>query len=420
MKKTQRLLALVLMLCLALTSAVAFAVPAVDKAKESVVRILAYGTLTSVPSITDGDGNTWILAMQEVGFTGSAFAVGNPGEPVKYFVTNKHCVSFEFPYTNASTGETVWVPAEPDKTEFYIVYDNINNALPAIVTATSDRADLAVVEIETGTELRPAAVLRPFEADKLGSETIYAAGFPGVAEILIREDVQNTLPSKVSDITVTDGLINKVMSGFNTDAGEYLHISAGINSGNSGGPVFDKDGYVLGVATSGAADDNNMNHAVSVNEVIRLLKANDIPYKTATGGNANILPYAIAGGIVVLALAAMLLLRGKKGSSASGSAARSLSGTKGALAGRTFALKGELLIGTNPACQIVCPKGTPGVSGKHVTIKNDRGTVTVTDHNSTYGTWIDSTKLNPGQPTVMHRGQTLSLGSPDQAFTLMG
>lgn len=420
MKKTQRLLALVLMLCLVLTSAVAFAVPAIDKAKESVVRILAYGTLTSAPTITDGEGNTWTLVMEQVGFTGSAFAVGNPGEPVKYFVTNKHCVSFEFPYVNLSTGETAWVPVEkPDKTEFYIVYDNINNALPAILTATSDRADLAVVEIETATDLRPAAVLRPFEADKLGSETIYAAGFPGVAEVLIREDVQNTLPSKVTDITVTDGLINKVMSGFNTDAGEYLHISAAINSGNSGGPVFDKDGYVLGVATSGAVDDNNMNHAVSVNEVIRLLKANDIPHKTTTGGNINVVPYAIAGGVVVLALAAMLLLR-KKGSSASGSAARNLSGAKGALAGRTFALKGEMLVGTNPACQIVCPKGTPGVSGKHVTIKNDRGTVTVTDHNSTYGTWIDSTKLNPGQPTVMHRGQTLSLGSPDQTFTLMG
>ena len=418
MKKTQRLLALVLMLCLILTSAVAFAVPAIDKAKESVVRILAYGTLTSIPSITDSNGNTLKLAMDEVGFTGSAFAVGNPGEPVKYFVTNKHCVTFEFPFMNTETGEVVWLEAEPDKTEFYIVYDNISNSLPAIVTATSDRADLAVVEIETGTDLRPAAVLRPFEAEKLGSETIYAAGFPGVAEVLIREDVQNTLPSKVSDITVTDGLINKVMSGFNTDAGEYLHISAAINSGNSGGPVFDKDGNVLGVATSGAVEDNNMNHAVSVNEVIRLLKANDIPYKTVSGGNANILPYAIAGGIVVLALAAMLLLRGKK--SASGSAARNLSGAKGALAGRTFALKGEMLIGTNPACQIVCPKGTPGVSGKHVTIKNDRGTVTVTDHNSTYGTWIDSTKLNPGQPTVMHRGQTLSLGSPDQTFTLMG
>ena len=33
---------------------------------------------------------------------------------------------------------------------------------------------------------------------------------------------------------------------------------------------------------------------------------------------------------------------------------------------------------------------------------------------------IDSTKLQPGVPTVMHRGQVLALGSPDETFTLMG
>ncbi|MBO5500997.1 MAG: hypothetical protein J6A48_03145, partial [Clostridia bacterium] len=95
MKKIQRLFALILALCLVLTCTMAFAATKIDKAKESTVRIVAFGTLNSTPSITDDAGNVWTLAQQEVVFTGSAFAVGQPGKPVQYFVTNKHVVTFE-------------------------------------------------------------------------------------------------------------------------------------------------------------------------------------------------------------------------------------------------------------------------------------------------------------------------------------
>ena len=163
MKKTQRLFALVLALCLVLTCTMAFAATKIDKAKESTVRIVAFGTLNSTPTVYDGSGNAWKLAQQEVVFTGSAFAVGQPGKPVQYFITNKHCVTFEFPFINASTEEVAWIEYEPDVTEFYVVYDNISNALPARVTDTSSRADLALIEIEKPTDLRPAAVLASFE-----------------------------------------------------------------------------------------------------------------------------------------------------------------------------------------------------------------------------------------------------------------
>ena len=98
---------------------------------------------------------------------------------------------------------------------------------------------------------------------------------------------------------------------------------------------------------------------------------------------------------------------------------RHLVGENGALSTRRIGLNGSHTIGTNPEyASIVYPRGTPGVSGKHCTITYTNGVVTVTDENSTYGTWIDDRKLTPGVPFTFHRGHRLSLGSVKETWIL--
>ncbi|MBP3648912.1 MAG: FHA domain-containing protein [Clostridia bacterium] len=98
---------------------------------------------------------------------------------------------------------------------------------------------------------------------------------------------------------------------------------------------------------------------------------------------------------------------------------RYLLGECGALTGRRIPLNGKLLIGTNPDyCDIIYPRGTPGVSGRHCTIRYENGIVTVVDENSTYGTWIDNQRLNPGESYLFHRGHHLSLGSSRETLML--
>lgn len=98
---------------------------------------------------------------------------------------------------------------------------------------------------------------------------------------------------------------------------------------------------------------------------------------------------------------------------------RTLTGKDGALAGRSFKVGGKVVIGRSSShCQIVYPADTKGVSGIHCTVRFNGTTVTVTDENSSYGTFIDGVRLTPGHATTMHRGQLLQLGSTKQSLQL--
>ena len=53
------------------------------------------------------------------------------------------------------------------------------------------------------------------------------------------------------------------------DGVRYLQISAPTSPGNSGGPVILRDGSVIGIATLGLKQGQNLNFAIAAAEVIR-------------------------------------------------------------------------------------------------------------------------------------------------------
>ena len=79
--------------------------------------------------------------------------------------------------------------------------------------------------------------------------------------------------------TVTQGVISGFRSGEDLNeldrtkqlAGEWIQIDAAVNSGNSGGPVFDQNGSVVGVATSSLTNSENINFALSYADLRRAL-----------------------------------------------------------------------------------------------------------------------------------------------------
>lgn len=358
---------------------------------------------------------------------GSAFAVGEPGEAAQYFVTNRHMVeSSDYEITLDENGEIAGIREIPCIWHgTWIIIDSEQTMIPVNLVAVSDRADLALVNVGAPIESRTPLVLRPFDASeiKVGSEQVYTYGFPGVADDNLTLNTGAALPSTVRDITVTTGVISRIADHSSTGEGEQLQIDAAITHGNSGGPLVDAKGYVLGVNTSGSSEVDTYNYAVSVNEVIRMLDAERILYVTdADVRHELLLKIAIiaAAALVVIAVVLIIVLRRRKSSAGID---RTLVGTAGELAGKSFKLGKVEVIGRNGRetggrCTIVYPANTNGVSTVHCTVFIEDGQVKVRDENSSFGTWIDGQKLEPGRSVVMHRGQVLYLGSKKQSLTL--
>jgi serine protease Do len=72
--------------------------------------------------------------------------------------------------------------------------------------------------------------------------------------------------------TVTHGIISAKGRRLDAGLGAYLQTDAAINRGNSGGPLLNLRGEVLGINTLIRADGQNIGFAVPISEVTRILK----------------------------------------------------------------------------------------------------------------------------------------------------
>ena len=111
-------------------------------------------------------------------------------------------------------------------------------------------------------------------------DNIIAAGYP--------------LADKLSDnLKVTRGIVSS-MSGMNNNYSEY-QIDAAVQDGNSGGPLIDNSGNVVGVVVSQLNKyrllveeetiPENVNFAIKSQNLENFLKANNIEYETKRSGN---------------------------------------------------------------------------------------------------------------------------------------
>jgi uncharacterized protein len=146
---------------------------------------------------------------------GTAFLINPKG----YFVTNFHVVT----------------DGEDDDLEFcdaVSVIDRDKNENWARRIGVDPKQDLAVFKACTPT--KTFAFLRDNALDLQAGETVYAYGFP-VARSTVAK--------------ITDGIISALVGPSNDSS--YLQHTAPITNGNSGGPLLDKFGLVVGVNQGG-------------------------------------------------------------------------------------------------------------------------------------------------------------------------
>jgi V8-like Glu-specific endopeptidase len=190
--------------------------------------------------------------------SGSGFCVHASG----LFVTNEHVVR------SVASGGTVVVVLNPGlKTQ---------QVLKAKVIRRDKKLDLALLKVE-GED-------KKFEALKLGSDSqlgelteVIAFGFPFGQRL--------AQPGEYPAISVNVGSVTSLRH----DGQGELHriqLDAVLNPGNSGGPVLNRSGKVVGVVVSGI-QGAGINMAIPVSHLERFLARPDVVFTTPAVKSAN-------------------------------------------------------------------------------------------------------------------------------------
>ena len=175
---------------------------------------------------------------KKVSSSGSAFFINKKGN----FITNYHVIK-----------------GCNDKSK--IMYKN--KEYSARLIATDKKLDLAVLKADVKNK-----EYLDFSYDVKKLQKIYVAGYPFGKHLS-------------DDLKFSDGIISS-LKGFEDNTNQ-IQISAPINQGNSGGPVVNQSGELVGVAVSGLAKDltEGINFAIKSEAVQTFLKANKIKPSTS-------------------------------------------------------------------------------------------------------------------------------------------
>ena len=207
------------------------------EARKSVVMVYSYLQLT--------DG-------QSAGAMGTGFAIGKPGEPVEYIVTNGHVVEYGYmgPKVYAEQVSSAGVQV------YFSAAENDYVTAEVVYYSASNEKDIAIIRLPSKTDKREAIPIRDADDVAVG-DTAFALGYPGVAS---QSQQFNTYDE--DDITLTKGIISKrtkpAWSSY-----DAFQMDVYINHGNSGGPLVDERGNLIGINASGAVDEQGKSEGVN-------------------------------------------------------------------------------------------------------------------------------------------------------------
>jgi len=170
---------------------------------------------------------------------GSGFIIGT-----NRVVTNHHVLA------DAASAAVIFADGGTEVSEGFVA-DNPGRDVTVVVVKTGSRASLRL-----GDEL----------SLKQGDE-VYAIGAP-----------------RGLDLSITDGIV----SGFRNIEDQFLlQTTAPIAPGSSGGPLFGKDGSVVGVTTSFLNDSPGIYFSVGIGDVVRMIRSASTLMRPISSLSAN-------------------------------------------------------------------------------------------------------------------------------------
>ena len=149
----------------------------------------------------------------------------------------------------------------------------------ATIKNASSEMDFAILTLAQPITGRTPLALRDTATLKQ-TEEVFALGFPGDLD-----DLSSKHDYDSDSVSITSGKVNKIgdmdfrtMQGNDFDGVNCIESSAQLAAGNSGGPLVDAEGNVVGI---NAAGNDTRNIAVSINQVMKVLNATGIEYAKA-------------------------------------------------------------------------------------------------------------------------------------------
>lgn len=396
-----------------------------DLTKESVVRIIAD---------LDNGYSSW----------GSGFLIGKQGEPVQYIITNYHVI---------------------EGANSIYLYRGVDDLIELYTTSIQlPITDIVVLELSEPLYNQKTLTLQDSDAVNVG-DSVYCLGFPEASD-----KMDGSMSGKPEDVTITSGIISKISETATNIP--FYQMDATINHGNSGGPLVDENGYVIGVNTFGMLD-NDLYAAVTLEDLIDALNSRGITYEkysdvvdeepietdkatdevaapideqeqetSSTNDNSGINTMTIIiiiGAAVLLIIAIILsfvLLSRKRAKKSHQSlnhpktvhvtqqqtpkkATGFVMGINGIFKGKNMEVKSKIYFGRNDNCHVQYPSDTKGVSGKHCTLEFDGQNFYLIDLGSSYGTFLsDGQKLTPKMRYTLSDGEQFYMASSAELFQI--
>ena len=431
------------------------------ESRNGVVRVLSIYSNCTVYYVDAASGDVGVYAQGEtLTATGSAFGVGSAGKQTDVFVTNRHVVADLEGELLGWASDTVALVAKGKLGGVYLLKDDFaysttgldtSRAVPCrvIYQADENHADLAVLRSAEPVEGRVALPLLA-EGDSVDAgDAVYALGYPGSTDASsIDSEGNHDYAGSVESVTITNGVVSlhNTFVDSNDVRVNIIQHTATINHGNSGGPLIDERGAVVGVNTWGYGQDLNSGDTIAsgsieIDYVRDILDDLKVGYDTyVSEPNMALIGAGAAAVIVIIAAVVLRRQRKKNGgegarvsgegfepageavsaSKIAGDTGFRLQGISGVHAGKRYAISGPVRLGRDQSrCDIVYPDDTQGVSGYHCMVAVKDSQVYVMDLGSTYGTFLtNGRRLAANETVTVPVGEVISLGSERESFRI--